>query len=118
MSDDLREPIWARVNGPAELGAFVRERAELTQDQLAESIGVDRRYVYQVESGQSTLYALRLFALLRELDVELQVRARSRCSTRGSTEYRWRWCALLPRRHPTAERAQPVRRGRMRSQST
>lgn len=79
MSDDLREPIWARVNGPGELGAFVREvreRAELTQEQLAENIGVDRRYVYQVESGQSTLYALRLFALLRELDVELQVRAR------------------------------------------
>ena len=79
MSDDVREPIWARVNGPGELGAFareVRERAELTQEKLAESIGVDRRYVYQVESGQGTLSVLRLFALLRELDVEIQVRAR------------------------------------------
>jgi HTH-type transcriptional regulator/antitoxin HipB len=54
----------------------VRERADLTQEQLAQNIGVDRRYVYQVESGQSTLYALRLFALLRELDVELQVHVR------------------------------------------
>ncbi|MBT0768029.1 helix-turn-helix transcriptional regulator [Kineosporia sp. J2-2] len=75
----MAESIWARVNGPAELGAFVREvreRAEMTQEQLADAIGADRKYVYQVESGQGTRYALRLFALLRELDVDIQVRTR------------------------------------------
>lgn len=70
---------WARISGPGDLGSFLREvrtQAELTQEDLAESIGADRKFVHQVETGQSTLYLTRLFALLRELDVELEVRVR------------------------------------------
>ncbi|GLY32564.1 helix-turn-helix transcriptional regulator [Kineosporia sp. NBRC 101731] len=72
------DQLWARVNGPGDLGVFlreVRERAELTQEELAESIGADRKYVHQVETGQGTLYTTRLFALLRELGLHFEVRA-------------------------------------------
>ncbi|GAB3267168.1 helix-turn-helix domain-containing protein [Kineosporia babensis] len=70
---------WARIGGPGDLGTFLREirlQADLTQEDLAESIGADRRFVHQVETGQSPLYTMRLFALLRELGVELQVHVR------------------------------------------
>ena len=78
MSQD-DHALWARVNGPTDLGFFlrqVRERAGLTQEDLAETIGADRKFVYQIENGQGTLYSMRLFALLRELEIDLEARAR------------------------------------------
>lgn len=72
-------PTWASVNSAAELGAFlrhVRERRDLSQDALADALGIDRRYVYQIESGSPTLYTRRLFAMLRALDVRMEVHER------------------------------------------
>ena len=45
----------------------------LTQDELAESLGVSRRYIYAIESGQPNLYARRLFEVLRELGAHIEV---------------------------------------------
>lgn len=77
MSDEPQ--AWARVHSAAELGAFLRsarEDAGLSQDVVADELGIDRRYVYHVESGTPTLYTARLFALLRLLDVSMEVRQR------------------------------------------
>jgi HTH-type transcriptional regulator / antitoxin HipB len=79
MDSDPSQALWGRVHGPGELGVFLREArlaADLTQDRLADEIGVDRRYIYQLESGQVTLYATRLFAVLRELGVDMELRVR------------------------------------------
>ncbi len=76
-SAESEPELWASVRSSAQLGGFLkvaRERRNLSQEALAELIGVDRRYVYQVESGEPTLYARRLFALLRELGVSMEVR--------------------------------------------
>ena len=78
MSEEDR-PTWASVNSAAELGAFlrhVRELRGLSQDALADTLGIDRRYVYQIESGAPTLYTRRLFAMLRALDVRMEVHDR------------------------------------------
>ncbi|MCC2323454.1 helix-turn-helix domain-containing protein [Cellulomonas xiejunii] len=57
--NEQSEPAWAAVNSA-----------------LADELGVDRRYVYQMESGVPTLYTRRLFAMLRLLDVRMEVHAR------------------------------------------
>lgn len=78
MAEQTPTP-WAAVNSAAELGQFlrhVRERRNLSQDALADELGIDRRYVYQIEAGVPTLYTRRLFALLRLLDVRMEVHAR------------------------------------------
>lgn len=45
----------------------------LTQEELAERLGVSRRYVYELESGKPTLFASRLFEFLREVGAHLDV---------------------------------------------
>ncbi|WP_340538533.1 helix-turn-helix transcriptional regulator [Nocardioides sp. GXZ039] len=56
-------------------GAIARLRFErgLTQEDLAEALGVSRRYIYEIESGKPNLFALRLFEALRELGAHLEV---------------------------------------------
>jgi HTH-type transcriptional regulator/antitoxin HipB len=74
----MSENVWARVHSPADLGAVLRElreRADLSQEAVADELGIDRRYVYQLETGVPTLYTTRLFALLRLLDAHLEVSA-------------------------------------------
>lgn len=67
----------ARVaRSPEALGdALARLRYErgLTQDELAEQLGVSRRYIYAIESGQPNLYATRLFEVLRVLGARIDV---------------------------------------------
>ena len=55
--------------------ALARLRYEhgLTQEELAETLGVSRRYVWELENGKPNLYATRLFELLRELGAHLEV---------------------------------------------
>ena len=66
--------LWAHVISAADLGAFLmREEAGWSQDEVAEQLGIDRRYVYQIESGTPTLYTTRLFGLLRLLGVWVEV---------------------------------------------
>lgn len=59
---------------PADLGALIqraRVRGGLTQQQLAEHMGISRRYVSEMESGKPGLYTSRLFDLLTELGIRL-----------------------------------------------
>lgn len=72
---ELGEP-WAHVRSAAELGAFLRqarERAGISQEALADELGIDRKYLYRIESGRPTRYTLRLFALTRMLGVRITV---------------------------------------------
>lgn len=64
------------VRSPQALGqvlARLRYRKGLTQDELAEALGVSRRYLSEIENGKQNLFATRLFELLRELGVHLEV---------------------------------------------
>jgi len=71
--------IWSRPHSPTDLGAFLRtarQQANLTQDELADELGFDRRALQRIESGEPTLYITRVFSLLQRLDVELELRQR------------------------------------------
>lgn len=66
---------WAAVRTPEDLGRFlarVREDRGLTQGELAEELGVSRRYVSEIERGKPGLYTERLFQMLRLLGVRLR----------------------------------------------
>lgn len=70
---------WAAVTRPADLGHFLRrqrQRRGLTQVELADELGISRRYLVEIEQGKPSLYTDRLFAVLRELDLVLKVEAR------------------------------------------
>jgi HTH-type transcriptional regulator/antitoxin HipB len=78
MTGETSEHRWARVLTPADLGRFLAElRAELdlTQEELAEELGISRRYLWEIESGKPSLYSTRLFALLRRLGARLTIEA-------------------------------------------
>jgi transcriptional regulator with XRE-family HTH domain len=69
---------WARVLTPTDLGRFLAElriERDLTQAELAEALGVSRRYIYEIESAKSSLYTERLFSLLRLLGARLSIEA-------------------------------------------
>lgn len=69
---------WARVLSAQDLGRFLTElRTDrgLTQAQLADDLGISRRYVYEIESGKPSLYSDRLFATLRLLGAHLTIEA-------------------------------------------
>lgn len=68
----------ARLLIPADLGRFLaqlRAERDLTQDELADSLGISRRYLYEIESEKPSLYSERLFALLRLLGARLTIEA-------------------------------------------
>ena len=70
---------WAWVTRPADLGSFLRDRRlqrGLTQAELADELGISRRYVVEIEQGKPSLYTDRLFAVLRELDIVLKAEQR------------------------------------------
>lgn len=71
-------PSWAIVRSPEDLGAYLaRLRTEqgLTQQGLADRLGITRRYVYEIESGQPNLYSQRLFELINLLGATVTVEA-------------------------------------------
>lgn len=53
--------------------ARLRYERGLTQEELAEALGISRRYVWELENAKPNLFATRLFELLRELGVHLEV---------------------------------------------
>ncbi len=53
--------------------ARLRFERGLTQEELADALGVTRRYIYELETGRPNLFATRLFELLRELGAHLEV---------------------------------------------
>jgi HTH-type transcriptional regulator / antitoxin HipB len=66
---------WAAVRTPEDLGRFlarVRQDHGLTQEELAQDLGVSRRYVSEIENGKPGLYTERLFQMLRLLGVRLR----------------------------------------------
>jgi HTH-type transcriptional regulator/antitoxin HipB len=66
---------WATVHTPEDLGRFlarVREDRGLTQQALADELGVSRRYISEIENGKPGLYTERLFQMLRLLRVRLK----------------------------------------------
>jgi HTH-type transcriptional regulator / antitoxin HipB len=66
---------WATVRTPEDLGRFlarVREDRGLTQQALADELGVSRRYISEIENGKPGLYTERLFQMVRLLRVRLK----------------------------------------------
>lgn len=58
----------ARVTSPEALGRIFREARlanDLTQDDVAEYMDVNRRYIIELESGKPTLALTRLFEYMR-----------------------------------------------------
>lgn len=67
------------TNSPAELGAVIRERRRalgLSQDDLALSIGVNRRVIGQLEGGKQTVRLEIALAAARALGLDVGVEAR------------------------------------------
>ena len=67
---------WAVVRSPEDLGACVarlRFAHGLTQAELAERLGITRRYLYEIESGRPNLYAQRLFEIINMLGATVTV---------------------------------------------
>lgn len=76
MSDDVE---WSAYD-PSSLGEAIRwfrERAELTQEELAASADVHRPYLSRMERGHGTQQLERLFRVLRRLGLEIVVRRRA-----------------------------------------
>lgn len=69
---DSRVPARSQKALGRELARLRFERG-LTQGELADALGVTRRYIYELETGRPTLFATRLFELLRELGAHLEV---------------------------------------------
>lgn len=44
----------------------------LTQQQLADRLGVSQAYIWQMERGNPTIYTNRLFELMRETGIRLK----------------------------------------------
>lgn len=73
---DTMTPTRERATTPTDLGrriAHVRAQRGLTQTQVAEALGISRRYVCEIEAGKPSLYSDRLFRLLDLLDAGIVI---------------------------------------------
>ena len=64
---------------PAELGAAIRARRQallITQDDLASSIGVNRRVIGQMENGKETVHVGIVLRAARAVGLEVGVEPR------------------------------------------
>ncbi|WP_378144868.1 helix-turn-helix domain-containing protein [Cnuibacter sp. UC19_7] len=64
----------ARLRTASDLGLVIQQARlsrGLSQTQLADSLGISQRSVSEIESGRTTIYARRLFDLMRETGVSL-----------------------------------------------
>jgi y4mF family transcriptional regulator len=69
------------TNSPLALGAAIRERRrelKLTQDDLALSIGVNRKVIGQLESGKNTVQLEIVLNAARALGLDVGVEARGK----------------------------------------
>lgn len=69
-------PSTMTIRTAADLGAAIAEargRRELTQEQLARAVAMDRSYLAKLESGKSVLLLERSLRLLRRLGAEVTV---------------------------------------------
>ncbi|GAA5191108.1 hypothetical protein GCM10023346_09810 [Arthrobacter gyeryongensis] len=61
---------------PKNLGAAIkhaRTARGMTQEQLAEDLGIPRLYLVNLEKGTSNLWATRMFRTLRRLGIKITV---------------------------------------------
>lgn len=64
----------AVLRSPADLGLAIQQARlsrGLTQTVLAEELGISQRSVSEIESGKPTIFARRVFELMRATGVEL-----------------------------------------------
>lgn len=62
------------VDTPETLGVVLREarhQRRLSQEELAQNLGVSQRYISELENGKPGILMNRLFRILRELGVDL-----------------------------------------------
>ncbi|HEX5929666.1 MAG TPA: helix-turn-helix domain-containing protein [Solirubrobacterales bacterium] len=67
------------ANSPAELGSAIRERRrrlDITQDELAASIGVNRKVIGQLERGKETVHVGIALRAARAVGLDVGVEAR------------------------------------------
>ena len=65
-----------QIRTPKEIGLLIRDRRrqlDLTQDQLAQRIGVSRPWIVQLEQGKETAQLGMVLSVLNDLDVPLHV---------------------------------------------
>ena len=75
MATEGRTTTW-RVRSAADLGraiAGARRRRGLTQERLAQDLGIERSYLSQLENGEETLALQRSLRALRRLGAEVSV---------------------------------------------
>ena len=53
--------------------ARLRFERDVTQQELAETLGISRRYISELETGRPTIYASRLFEILRDLGAHIEI---------------------------------------------
>ncbi|QTX03334.1 helix-turn-helix domain-containing protein [Agromyces archimandritae] len=64
----------ARLHAPADFGLAIQQARigrGLTQQELADLLGIPQSTVSEIESGKSTIYLRRILSLMRETGVEL-----------------------------------------------
>ena len=83
----------AEIRDSAALGRILQQarlRKGLTQKQLADKLGMRQADIWQMESGQTTKYAERLFELLRatgtRLNAELETEQLAKPKTSNDRE--------------------------------
>lgn len=68
------DPAWGSPRTPEQMGRVIaarRRQLQVTQGELADQAGVPRRFVNDLETGDSTMYVRRLFATLDTLGFRL-----------------------------------------------
>ncbi len=68
-------PEEAVLRSPADLGLVIQQARlsrGLTQIELAAQLDISQRSVSEIESGKPTIYARRIFELMRATGVELR----------------------------------------------
>lgn len=76
MKTSHHQPGAYRVYTPAAIGAAVRhyrQQAGLSQAELATRTGLNRTYLSALEQGRETAQLRRLFRVLKELGVRIQL---------------------------------------------
>lgn len=81
--------IKGDINNPKDLGEILQQGrllSGLTQQEMADKMGISQAYIWQIESGLSTKYAERLFELLRASGIRLQAEIETESTALGKSK--------------------------------
>jgi HTH-type transcriptional regulator/antitoxin HipB len=70
----MRGPLSMPVTGPESLGRLIQQArlsSSMTQDELAEQLGISQRAVTEIETGKATIQTRRIFEMLRATGANL-----------------------------------------------